>query len=114
MHGSEEANTSVFHLLATACTNLMKNSIRCNRQQQDESFLDNFIYSRILWSKCCVTMSHMIILSPLVSVHLKCVSVKGVVTRSTADIWQQHILEVRPYINLYQMTYFISILNYNQ
>ena len=99
MFGSEEVNTSVFHLLAIACTNLMKSSIRCNLQQQADSFLDNFIYSRILWSKCCCSL--MIILSQLVSVHLKCVSEKDMITGSTADIWQQPILGVRPYVNLH-------------
>ena len=47
----------------------------------------------------------MIILSQLVSVHLKCVSEKDMVTGSTAEIWQQHVLGVRPHVNLHQITF---------
>ncbi|KAL5475165.1 hypothetical protein EMCRGX_G027231 [Ephydatia muelleri] len=76
MFGQQDSNSNVFHVLETSCLEL---SIMSSKRNKWETVGGSPVYKRMIW----------------VSVALKCHSKAGAETRSVADIWNRHLVQLR-------------------
>lgn len=94
MFGLEETNSSVFQLLATAARDLMNVSMQIKSSRPSVIANKRTIYCRILWSMLInKTNVYFNINFRIVSVHLKCLNEKGLVTRNDLGIWDKGLIQ---------------------